>query len=559
MVEIEPHRQRPLDGSTPPGRIVRVSIVIGSMSPPRWIFETIRAVQRSGGGQEILFYHLVEGQGFHRSVLKPFGAWIRMYRCLDGILFRSPWDEMEETKLSPLLPPGGAERIFLEGDSPHRSAHNVKNPDLALFFENGVEASKRVGVLLGCPVWRFQAGEKEEFSQHTIGFREVQEDAPVTTLSLMEERQGQSPRSIATAVFPTHRYSPWKNRNNILGHSPSLVVEGLRRWGNSLPPIEVVSATKGEGILSGGKERPRILPLLTRIAKKQIHRLTHRDQWFIGYRQGEPFRPDGGMENFRIAVPPGDRFWADPFPASIGKHHFIFFEEYLFKKQKAHIACVELTARGEWGRPVTVLQRDYHLSYPHLFHFEDVVYMVPETSANRTIEVYRCLSFPYEWRLEKVLMENIVAADTTIRFVDGLWWMFTSLGSADGRQFNELWAFYSDHPLGGWRAHPLNPLLIDARFARGAGNLFEWKGAIYRPAQNCSRNYGEHIYIRRISELSQRSFREEEALSILPTWTKNIERVHTVNFSGDLTVIDGFRWRRKVFDTFNVPSDRSPY
>lgn len=546
-METEVGTKRGLDHSDPSGRIMRVGIVVNSTSPRRWVFQTIRAIQDSGVRVDILYYHL-RGGGLH-PLPKPHGVFARFHKWLDGRLFRSSWDEMEKTEMIPFLPPAGMEEIVLDGASPEGPALNGMKPDIALVFEDGSEPSKRVGILLGCPVWRFHIGGNHEFSEETAGFREVREDVPTTMLSLVEECGGKPPRNVATAVCPTHRYSLWKNRNNILGHAPSLAVQGLHRWVYSVESTDDEPFMVIGGVSPEGEESPPALPLWTRMAKKQIHRLIHRDQWFIGYRQGESFRPDRELENFRIAVPPRDRFWADPFPISVGNRQFIFFEEYLFKKQKAHISCVELGPRGEWGSPVTVLQRNYHMSYPLLFRFEESLYMLPETSANRTIEAYRCLSFPHEWRLEKILMENVVAADTSIRFIDGLWWMFTSLGSPDGRQFNELWVFYSDHPLGGWRSHRLNPIRIDARFARGAGNLFEWQGAIHRPAQNCSRNYGENIQVRRINELSPRFFREEEAFRLLPTWTKNVERVHTLNWSGDLTVVDGFRWRRKMFDS----------
>ncbi len=532
------------------GCLLRVGIVVDSMSPCRWVLQTIKAIQGCGLKLEIHYFYLIKGREDGLQHLpKPKGPISRLYRWLDRRLFCPPWDEMERGEITPFLPPVGIKKIHVADPSSTDAVPKESNLDVAIIFENGIGTVKKVGTILACPVWRFLTNGNDEFSDDTGGFQEVREDVSTTDLSLVEERAEAIPQRLATAVCPTHRYSPWKNRNNILSHAPSLTVQALRRRACSLGPTEQERTKKNVSVALDEEAGPPISLLLARIAKKQFHRMTHRDQWFIGYRQGEPFRPNGGMENFRIAVPPKDRYWADPFPVSVGSRQCIFFEEYLFHEQKAHISCVEVGPRGEWGSPVAVVQRDYHMSYPLLFRFEDALYMLPETGANRTIEVYRCHSFPYVWRFERVIMENIVAADSTIRFIDGLWWMFTSLGSPDRSQFNELWVFYSDHPFGRWRPHRLNPVQFDARFARGAGNLFEWRGAIHRPAQNCSRTYGENIHIRRINELSPRFFQEEEVCSILPIWTKNVERIHTLNWSGDLTVVDGFRWRRKMFDS----------
>src|SRR5258708_34608247 len=50
--------------------------------------------------------------------------------------------------------------------------------------------------------------------------------------------------------------------------------------------------------------------------------------------------------------------------------------------------------------------------------------MLAETSANATIEIYRCEAFPLRWRLHKVLLERISAFDATLWKQNDRWWMF---------------------------------------------------------------------------------------------------------------------------------------
>ena len=72
-----------------------------------------------------------------------------------------------------------------------------------------------------------------------------------------------------------------------------------------------------------------------------------------------------------------------------------------------------------------------------------------------------------------------------------------------------------------------------------AGRLFRWKGAYYRPAQDCSVRYGYAITINRIDQIDTRRFRETEVSKIPPTWQPHLLGTHTINAADELTVIDG--------------------
>ena len=53
--------------------------------------------------------------------------------------------------------------------------------------------------------------------------------------------------------------------------------------------------------------------------------------------------------------------------------------------------------------------------------------MIPETSANRTVEIYRATSFPDRWTLEDTLLEGVSASDATLVERDGRLWLFAAL------------------------------------------------------------------------------------------------------------------------------------
>ena len=68
--------------------------------------------------------------------------------------------------------------------------------------------------------------------------------------------------------------------------------------------------------------------------------------------------------------------------------------------------------------------------------------MIPETCANKTIELYKCLEFPFKWELQQNLMENLDAVDTTIHFHNGKYWMFVNIKENKGASnCDELFLF----------------------------------------------------------------------------------------------------------------------
>jgi hypothetical protein len=280
-----------------------------------------------------------------------------------------------------------------------------------------------------------------------------------------------------------------------------------------------------------------------------VENLLSIDQWFLAYRFGDPQTPGigalGDLRNFHVVMPPKDRFWADPFPVEHGGRHYIFFEELLFARGRAHISVIEVDSAGRCSRPVTVLQRDYHLSYPFLIEDRGQLYMVPETGKNGTVEVYRCVSFPDRWKLEKVLLHGVCSADATFhRAEDGRWWMFVSLFPGESRFVeggDELHIYHADDFLGPYKPHAGNPVNSDVRNARPAGRLYTRNGVLYRPSQIGVPIYGAGISINQVLKLTPEEFIEKEVEQVHPQHPKNVVGMHTLNSAGRLTVVDAFR------------------
>jgi hypothetical protein len=238
---------------------------------------------------------------------------------------------------------------------------------------------------------------------------------------------------------------------------------------------------------------------------------------------------------------PENVFFADPFVLKAKDVNYIFFEEYVFAKNKAHISVIEVDKTGMRTAPRIALDKPYHLSYPFVFEFKGDYYMVPETSANKTIELYKASIFPGKWEFVMNLIEGMGLIDATLIFKNGLWWLFANSSNHPFVSTNDqLFLFYSDNLFSGeWKSHPQNPVATHTDNCRPAGRIFEKGGKMYRPAQNnASQQYGFGIKINEIEVMNMYDYKEKEIAVINPR-DMTLKAIHNIDFSSDLVVIDG--------------------
>lgn len=281
--------------------------------------------------------------------------------------------------------------------------------------------------------------------------------------------------------------------------------------------------------------------------KQNIYNWFYFHQWILLYKFDEKEKISRSFFRFKKIIPPKDRFWADPHVLKKENKYYIFIEEFIYKKNIGHISVLEIDEKGKYSEPVSVLEKNYHLSYPFIMEHEGQIFMIPETASNKTVELYRCIEFPYKWEFEKNLLSNIEAFDTTIHYQDNKWWLFTNVRENKGASScDELFLFYSDELLSSnWIPHPKNPIVSDVKKSRPAGRIFNYNEKFYRPSQNCSKHYGYGMKISHISKLDENNYEEITIDSIYPNWDKNLTSVHSLSWEGKLTVIDGMIKRRR--------------
>jgi hypothetical protein len=243
--------------------------------------------------------------------------------------------------------------------------------------------------------------------------------------------------------------------------------------------------------------------------------------------------------SWNVIPDPGFRFYADPFPFIHDGQVFVFVEDLDHRSNKALISVVPFDHQGPIGPARPVLEEPWHLSYPFVFAHAGQIWMIPESSANRSIALYRADPFPDRWVREATLVADIEASDATILHHGGCFWMFAATRDGAGSWSDTLSIFSAPDPLGPWRAHPANPAVIDQRAARPAGAFVRRGGRLWRPVQDCSAGYGTGVGLVEILRLDHSTY-EQRLHSVLqpdPAWPGR--RFHTLNRAGRLESIDG--------------------
>lgn len=283
--------------------------------------------------------------------------------------------------------------------------------------------------------------------------------------------------------------------------------------------------------------QPTLVQRLWRKLDKTLASLFFIDQWVIMTTEAADFR-SLSWPAMHPLIPDKDRYWGDPFVIQREDRYFMFVEEKLYASGRAHIACLTLDAAGRLLNHQVALQRDVHLSYPFVFEHAGQLFMLPETAASRTVELYRCVQFPNQWELHTTLMRDVYAVDATLLEHQGRFWLFANIKEPGGSSLNALHLFWSADPFSqAWTPHPRNPVVADIRSARPAGRIFVQDGQLIRPSQDSSSRYGYALKFNRITRLSEVDYAEEAVAAFTPPGGR-IRATHTFNRAGGLTVID---------------------
>lgn len=236
---------------------------------------------------------------------------------------------------------------------------------------------------------------------------------------------------------------------------------------------------------------------------------------------------------------PKNHFLADPFVISKKDKDFCFVEDLDYQSNRGYISVYEIKDKTA-HRLGVALKEPFHLSFPFVFEFNDDLFMCPETSGKKEIRIYKCIDFPLQWKLEKIIMKGINAADSMIFEKGGLWWLLTNIDPLNiGDNTYEMSIFYATAPLSDtWHAHAQNPIIVNPGNGQNGGLLYKDR-QYYRVAQCQGMNtYGESFSINKIKSIDPNVYMEEKIGDVLPIFFKNIFATHHMHSNGRITVYD---------------------
>ncbi len=289
-------------------------------------------------------------------------------------------------------------------------------------------------------VWKFCFGDPDEPLSQPPYWNEVAAGSPVSTLALERDAGRENLQRLALCHFatqpglrvPRNSVEPLTLAGPVLLRNLLDVLDG-QCLDHKASPVSVSATPAIRRMLPP----PGNLATISLVARQALRSASVRlgsfgrkAGWFVATRSNpELFRTcqDRFVPQAFRQVPsaPGSQL-ADPFVVADNGRHWLFVEEVPAGAARGRLSVLELGGEGGVGKPVPILEKAYHLSYPCVFRDGPEFFMIPETSANNDIQLYRATRFPFEWKLERVLQANVRAVDTTPLLLDGIWYFFAT-------------------------------------------------------------------------------------------------------------------------------------
>lgn len=264
---------------------------------------------------------------------------------------------------------------------------------------------------------------------------------------------------------------------------------------------------------------------------------------FIGYKAifTCAFRPLGSDEAYKI-LPHSDDYWyADPLVFTRDGRDILFMERVDRHTGLGAIVYSDITD-GDWSDPVPIITEPFHMSFPMCFEWNGELYMLPETSMDHAINLYRCVSFPDKWEHAARIMDGMKLVDTVVesQAADGI--IFWTSEHQEGEGFyTRFRKFRICHDAtGDIVGEDLGAVGDEYTLkSRMAGYPLEREGHIVYPIQRSTSGvYGYSVEFHRDEPLTGDLVREITPSSVRCDAGRRLIGVHTYSVSDRYEVID---------------------
>lgn len=269
--------------------------------------------------------------------------------------------------------------------------------------------------------------------------------------------------------------------------------------------------------------------------------------WQIAFRKKQNNKFDYNSSFF--SVKNTKQYWfADPMIVSEGENIFLFCEAYDRKEEKGVIGYFELR-NDVFSEFKVIISENYHLSYPCVFKYLNQYYMIPESSENNTLDLYKSNQFPDQWEKCGTLLKGERLVDSTVFRYNNKYYLYSYLDAPS--YLARIYEFNIEKR----ELKLVKNINYDFNEGRGAGYVFKYKDKWIRPVQDCKEIYGKTVFFR---EVSLETDEQEKIVSKINAELVKIDhnvfadRIHTYSCNDDYEVIDFCKMKFNLFKRIKI-------
>lgn len=500
---------------------------------------------------------------------KVFGKTTSAYTVTNRLLRRQLWFEERfffhrphNTELKDIISQlSSNERLTLDFASQNgvnivheEHIRKIKEMNLDIILNlSGLEGLEELSKGATHGIWEFMFADLALDTYGPTGFWEVLNKHEGIGFSLLNIRDDCNKKHLIGTGFFNRGWSITETKYNVQEGSVSVFSKAINTMldGSFLPKDNVSSiklATQKPSLLAVLRYCFHFyLAVLLKIWEKFANTMFawRPERWSLFLGKGEFMKAN--LKESKPFDMPRDEFWADPFLFKHGNATHLFFENYSYRTKRGKISC-GLLEGTKLVDIVDVLDMDYHLSFPFIFEEDGQIFLIPESSENERLEVYRAVEFPTSWELYATAFEGERVADAFFYTDDNSQkWLFLNKQVASTSPMNsELYIYKVDSmKLKRVEPHENNPVIIDARVARNGGAIFSYDGLLYRPSQrNTDAIYGRALNINKIEKLSLKEYSEKTERIVRPNFDAKLMAMHHLHELDGQFIFDA-AYRRK--------------
>lgn len=241
-------------------------------------------------------------------------------------------------------------------------------------------------------------------------------------------------------------------------------------------------------------------------------------------------------------------WYADPILFEFKGGVYLFIEAFENNQQIGRLAVSKLVD-GEFTEPKEIIRKSYHLSYPCVFQYNHVVYMIPESSQNRTLELYKALDDSLEkWEIVKVLLDDVECVDTTVFEYKSRIYLLAYI-QKPGEYITKVYTL----DINELKISDVHSISKNDNIYRPAGKIIKKDGTYYRPVQYNINFYGEKIRMLKF-DIDNNDWigTVVDEYTVNSFGLSNMSKTHTYSQIQDVCAVDALHEYRTLFAPYYI-------